>query len=90
MRLPATVTVPPNVLWQHVGEEVVLLDVDQGEYHALNDVGSAMWLALEQCPDVAAALERVKRDYDVDEDQLARDLEAFVQGLLSTGLLVTR
>jgi PqqD family protein of HPr-rel-A system len=87
MPLPTSVTVPENVFWQRVGDEVVLLDAGTGEYHALNDTGSAMWQALEQCPDVASALESLREDYEVEGDRLAQDLEAFVAELLSTGLL---
>jgi hypothetical protein len=90
MQLPAAVTVPDTVLWQQVGDEVVLVDLVRGEYHALDDIGSAIWQAFEECPDVATALERMHAQYDVDEDRLAHDVEAFVEQLLSTGLLVTR
>jgi hypothetical protein len=89
MALPATVTVPDNVLWQRVGEEVVVVDVDKGDYHALDDVGGVMWRALEECPDVATALQRLRRDYDVDEGRLAHDLKVFVERLVGAGLLVT-
>jgi hypothetical protein len=85
--LPETVTVPETVLWQEVGDEIVLLDVHEGEYRSLNDVGSAMWRALEQCPDVAAAYGQLCDLYDVDPNVLRADLAAFIARLVERELL---
>lgn len=87
--LPTTVTIPETVLWQDVGDEVVLLDVQGGEYHGLNDVGSHMWKALEESPDVQTAYARLCDIYEVDEETLLNDLAAFVARLITLGLLAT-
>jgi Coenzyme PQQ synthesis protein D (PqqD) len=85
--LPAKVTIPDSVLWQQVGDEIVLLDVTGGEYHGLNDVGSRMWRALDQRPDVAGAYEELLATYEVDPDVLRADLHEFIAQLLELGLL---
>ena len=87
--LPMTVTIPESVAWQQFADEVVLIDVNAGEYHNLNDVGSRMWQALEQCDDVAAAYDRLLATYEVDEARLRGDLAAFIEELVAKGLLVT-
>ena len=85
--LPATVAIPETVMWQQVGDEVVILDVEGGEYHSLNDVGSQMWKALDECPDVTAAYERLRETYEVDPATLRTDLETFITRLIEMGLL---
>jgi hypothetical protein len=85
--LPETVTVPDTVLWQEVGEEIVLLDLHEGEYRSLNDVGSAMWRALDQSPDVAAAHAHLCDVYEVEPEVLRADLAAFIERLVERGML---
>jgi Coenzyme PQQ synthesis protein D (PqqD) len=87
--LPDTVTVPETVAWQQVGDEIVLLDVNGGEYHNLNDVASRMWQALEESADVAAAYARLCDTFEVDHETLRRDLAAFIRDLVEKGLLAT-
>ena len=85
--LPTTVSIPESVLWQEVGDEIVLLDVNGGEYHGLNDVGSRIWRALEQHEDVVSAYEDLCEAYEVDPDVLRSDLDEFITRLLGMGLL---
>ena len=87
--LPATVTIPEGVAWQQVADEVVLLNIDSSEYHNLNDVGSRMWQALEESPDVATAYAVLCDTYEVDADKLRDDLGAFIRELMDKGLLTT-
>lgn len=87
--LPHTVSIPADVLWQQVDDEVVVLDAAAGEYRGLNDVGSRMWIALEESPDVAAAYEQLCDLYEVDLDTLRRDLASFIERLVANGMLAT-
>jgi hypothetical protein len=86
--LPQTVSIPPDVLWQEVDGEVVVLDAAAGEYRGLNDVGSQMWLTLEAAPDVATAFTQLCELYEVDDETLGRDLAAFIERLVASGMLV--
>jgi hypothetical protein len=85
--LPTTVSIPNAVLWQEVGDEIVLLDVEGGEYHGLNEVGSRIWRALEEHPDVSSAYEHLCGTYEVDPDVLRNDLDEFIKRLVGMGLL---
>jgi hypothetical protein len=85
--LPTTVSVPDSVLWQQVGDEIVLLDVDGGEYHSLNDVGSSIWRALDGHEDVTSAYEQLCETYEVDPEVLRSDLDGFIKRLVGMGLL---
>lgn len=85
--LPTKVSIPDSVLWQEVGDEIVLLDVEGGEYHGLNDVGSTIWRALQEHPDVSSAYEHLCGTYEVDPDVLCKDLDEFIRRLVGMGLL---
>jgi hypothetical protein len=85
--LPTSVSIPDSVLWQEVGDEIVLLDVEGGEYHGLNDVGSRIWRALEEQPDVGSAYEHLRGMYEVDPRVLRKDLGEFIERLVGMGLL---
>lgn len=85
--LPTTVSIPDSVLWQEVGDEIVLLDVEGGEYHGLNNVGSRMWRALEEHRDVDTAYEDLCGTYEVDPGVLRKDLDEFIKRLVGMGLL---
>jgi hypothetical protein len=87
--LPATVTIPEGVAWQEVADEVVLLNIESSEYHNLNDVGSRMWQALEESPDVATAYAVLCDTYEVDAGKLRDDLGSFIRELVDKGLLTT-
>jgi hypothetical protein len=89
MALPAAVTVPEDVIWQRVEDRVVVLELGSGEYHALNDSGSLMWMLLVDTGDVPAVLDRLRASYDADEAILRRDLAAFIAELVDNGLLAT-
>lgn len=85
--LPTSVSIPDSVLWQEVGDEIVLLDVEGGEYHGLNDVGSRIWRALEEHSDVGSAYEHLCGTYEVDPGVLRKDLGEFIERLVGMGLL---
>ncbi len=86
--LPTTVTIPENVAWQQFADEVVLVDLNAGQYHNLNDVGAQMWRSLDESDDVEAAYERLQALYEVDSETLRNDLVGFIQELVDKGLLI--
>ena len=80
-------TATENVHFVQFDEEMILLDLAQGEYFSLNDVGSRMWTALVagRAPEeIARAL---TSDYDAEPDVLLRDCLAIAAELVRRGLL---
>lgn len=81
------VTVPDSVLSTELQDEGVLLNLETGEYFGLDEVGLDMWKSLAAAGTVADAQAALLAQYDVAEDVLARDLEAFVARLVERGLV---
>lgn len=80
------IQIHPRVLIQEVDGEAVLLDVDQGMYYALNEVGTRAWKYLKDTGDPEDAVKGILREYEVDEATLRTDLQAFVKELVDNGL----
>jgi hypothetical protein len=81
------VEVPSNVLFRELEGECVILNLDTESYFGLDDVGTRMWLALTRSDSIAAALEELEQEFDVEPEQLRRDLDNLLVELVEQGLL---
>ncbi|MGF1477877.1 MAG: PqqD family protein [Cyanophyceae cyanobacterium] len=81
------VSVPQEVLIQDVGGESVLLNLASEQYFGLDDVGTRMWTTLVEKTEVEAAYKTLLAEYDVEPEQLRRDLQQLIQKLVDHGLL---
>ncbi len=84
------VALPKNVLLRTFENESVLLNLDTECYHGLDDVGTHMYQALAESENIQAAYQKLLADYEVDPDQLRRDLDNFIAELVQRGLLELR
>lgn len=87
--LPPIVRINPNVLFQDLEEEAVLLNLETEMYHSLNDIGSRMWQLLAEEENTAVVLAQLLKEYDVNEQQLRQDFAAWLQELLDQNLIST-
>jgi hypothetical protein len=85
--LPRRATIPPDVLFQHVGERVVLLSLKGDKYYSMNQVGSRIWSLLADRSEVQDVLQTMAVTYQVDASDLRRDLARFLERLASAGLV---
>jgi hypothetical protein len=82
-----SVQVPAEVLMRRLGDEAVLLHLGTETYFGLDEVGARFWRTLIEKPSVEAAFEALRDLYDVDANDLQRDLTAFLDELMDHGLL---
>ncbi len=79
-----------HVRCRRFDDDLVMIDLEGGEYYALDAVGARMWdlLMSGKTPaDVGAAL---SAEYEAGEDEILRDCTTLVNELLERGLLVVR
>jgi hypothetical protein len=80
------------VVWRDVDGEIVLLNVATGQYFGLDEVGSRVWMMLEQDGEAGTALttlqERVVAEFDVDGPTALTDLTALVRQLMEQQLVI--
>ena len=65
----------------------VLLDVERGVYHGLDEVGLRIWTLLGEGNDPAAIAERLAGEYDAAPADIRADLGAFLDALRAQGLV---
>ncbi|AAU92988.1 PqqD family protein [Methylococcus capsulatus] len=82
-----TIAIPEPVVFEKVGEETVLLNLDTGFYFGLNPVGSRMWELLVATKNPASVLASMREEYDVDDDVLERDLANLIRDLAEKKLI---
>ena len=88
--LSATVSIAPDVLYRELDGELVLLDLRHGVYYGLDAVGTEVWKLFGEArrlQDIAALM---AVEYEVDEGQVAADVQALVTALREHGLVEIR
>lgn len=82
------VTISENALLEDMGDEAVILNINNERYYGLDRSGINFWTWLKEEGDVDKALARAVAAYnDVDADLLKKDLGVFVLELNKAGLL---
>jgi hypothetical protein len=85
----ATFAVPESVHSREVGGETVILDTVGGTYYGLDEVGTRIWDLVRDGRSVEAVETVLLDEYEVEPDDLHRDLERLLDELLDQGLLVS-
>lgn len=70
-----------------VGEGAVVLSLDTGEYHGVNDVGVLIWELLEPAPTFAELVGAVRGRVTDAPDTLEDEIATFVGSLKQRGLV---
>ena len=73
-----------------VGDEVVILALNAGEYYSLAAVGARIWEVIHEPRTVQEVVGRLLSEYDVDPERCERDLLALLQQLADVGLVEVR
>ena len=82
------ISVPRTVLVQKLDDEIVILELSAGRYYGLDRVASSMWAHLIEQQSIDGAAEKLVSEYEVDRDELTRDLRQLVVALVEKRLLV--
>lgn len=85
--IPQTIETSPDVLFQELTDQTVLLDLTTGTYFALDPVGSVIWKQLSDHSDTSKAIEAVVSSFAVDSDQVVADFRELIDQLDAEGLV---
>lgn len=86
-KIPDRVSVGDHVLYQEIGDEIVLLDLQSNQYYGLDAVGAEVWRLLAEISEPGVVAERMKEIYDADPAQIQNDVQVLVSELVHAGLL---
>ena len=81
------VTISPDVLFQEVSGEMVLLDLASESYFGLDAVGARIWALLESGASVGETLDTLLQEYEVERATLETDLAELLEKLAGAGLI---
>ena len=78
---------PNDVMLRELDGESVLLNLDNGRYYGLDEVGTRLYELLTGSASVEAALAAALAEFEVGADELRGDLSALIARLVDEGLL---
>ncbi len=87
--LDRTVQHAPDVLFQQVGEETVLLDLAGENYFGLNVVGARIWQLIGDGATLQGVFDSLVQEFDAEPERIRADLLALVDELAKAGLVRT-
>jgi hypothetical protein len=77
----------PEQIFSDIGGEAVILHLQTGIYHGLNEVGARIWNLIQAPKAVQDIKQIVLEEYDVTAQECDRDLIALLKDLLAAGLI---
>ena len=80
----------PNVLFQELEGETVLLHMGTERYYGLNEVGTRFWQLLTEHGSTQAALNQMLMEFEVDEPTLRADLARLLSELAAARLVIVQ
>jgi hypothetical protein len=89
-QLKASVRVPEHVLMRRVGEEHVLLNLEDETYYGLNPVGSRVLERAETGETLAEIIDLLFAEFEVGREQLENDVRRVAADLIAAGLVEER
>lgn len=65
-----------NVTWKPLGEKIVAVKVETGEYYTMNEVSSLIWRAINDGKAIEDICEQIKQEYENDDiASIQKDVE---------------
>ena len=88
--LAARMRVPQHVLMRRVGEEQILLNLDDETYYGLNAVGSRLIELAESGATLEQIVDLLLTEFEVGRDRLEADVRGIAVELIAAGLIEER
>jgi len=81
------IKIQPDILFQEVRGETVLLNLDNESYFGLDETGTFFWKLLQENEDFQKVFDIMLNEYEVDAEQLKTDLDNLVEKMVEVGLI---
>jgi hypothetical protein len=86
--LDSRIALPEHVVSRAFEKQIVLLNLESGNYHGLNPVAARMLEVSTAAETPRNAVVELAAEYDQPESVIESDLEQLIQGLADRGLVV--
>lgn len=85
--LETVLTRDADVIYAALGDDGVMLNVDTGKYHSVNDVGARIWDLLETQQTIGQLCDHLLDEFDVEGPACQAAVLDFVVKLVERGLI---
>ena len=85
----STIRPDPNVLAKRVDDEIVLVQLETNRIYELNRTAAFLWDTLAAGSTKAELEERLALEFDVDQDELVREIDELLRQFTSERLIRT-
>lgn len=79
--------VADEILSGEFDAEAVILDLRNGVYYGVEEVGARIWQLLQRPTSLGALRDTLVQEYDVEPERCERDLRSLLRQLLERGLI---
>lgn len=73
-----------------LGGEMAILNLKNGVYYGLNEIGAKIWNLIQAPRKVSEIRDAILEQYEVEPERCERDLLAILQKLLDAGLIAVK
>jgi len=83
LNMNSTITRNEDLLSGLVDDEAVIMSIESGSYHVINETGRMIWELLEQPKTVAEIYDILSEEFDVDRDTYQKEVLQYIEALLT-------
>ncbi|MGB0525807.1 MAG: lasso peptide biosynthesis PqqD family chaperone [Flammeovirgaceae bacterium] len=80
----------PDVLHSALDNETIMMDIQTGEYHNLNNMGNTIWELLEEPLSFSDLCKALLEEYEVSEEVCQQETRHFLKELVDKKLISTQ
>jgi len=81
LKLNSTITRNEDLLSGLVDDEAVIMSIESGSYHVINETGRRIWELLEQPKTVTEICDILSEEFDVDRDTCQKEVLKYIEAL---------
>jgi Coenzyme PQQ synthesis protein D (PqqD) len=79
--------VPEHVVHRAFPAEMVVLNLNTGQYHGLNPTAGRMLELIQECASIGEAVDRAAEEYDQPREEVEKDMRELCAALLERELI---
>ena len=85
----STIVVSKDVVSCDLGGETAMLDMKEGVYYGLNEMGTIIWEFIQEPVTIQEIVDNILEEYEVDEETCFADLVELIEQMVENKLIET-
>lgn len=85
----STIVVSKDVVSCDLGGETAMLDMKEGVYYGLNEMGTIIWEFIQEPVTLQEIVDNILEEYEVDEETCFADLVELIEQMVENKLIET-